>query len=177
MTRYTRQRIAYLSERLKEESGAPIAPPTPTDKRDYRQLSESGRENGLWYFEVTIDAMSIATNPTDVWYGCRREHFYAGALAQARGSGGLAFQYHGGVALDLNAGKVYVRGDNGWIDGAPGSSGGMAVKLGETYRCGVETTVLVHPLIDQGSVQINYGDQKFFYSMPEGYHPFSDGGK
>jgi hypothetical protein len=119
----------------------------------------------------------VSVTPTDVWYGCRREHAYAGGLVQVHASDRIAQEFHGGIALDLNAGKVYVLVDGRWTDGEPGTSGGLTVKLGETYRCGVETTALLKPLLDNGSIRINYGAKPFTYPMPEGYRPFIDGGQ
>ena len=76
---------------------------------------------------------------------------------------------HAAIALDLDAGKLYVRWDGLWHEGAPGSSGGIDVTPGQQYRCEVETTVLIQPLLMQGLLKLNFGDTQFDYEMPAGY--------
>jgi hypothetical protein len=56
----------------------------------------------------------------------------------------------------LDPGKLYVRKDGLWVEGAPGSSGGNDVMPGQPYQCGVETTVEITPLIEQGLVRVNF---------------------
>jgi uncharacterized protein YecT (DUF1311 family) len=186
VTRYTRRQNESLAARL-HGLDAPAAPPAaappaaaampPEDKSLYRLLSHSSRQQGLWYFEVTLNPPQVPT-PTDVWYGCRREHYYAGGLVQLHGANMPAPPFHAGIALDLAAGKLYVRDSLlGWSNGAPGTSGGSNMKLAENYRCGVETTALLKPLLDNGALRINLGDDKFFFPIPDGYRPFSDGGQ
>ena len=79
-----------------------------------------------------------------------------------------------GFALDLEAGKLYVRRNGAWPRGVPGSSGGMDLKLGRTYRCGADSTALVAPLVEKGFLQLNFGEKAFSYSMPDGYRPFAE---
>ncbi len=186
VTRHTEQRTATLESLLKNPSagdsnsvGDRATPgPVANDKKDYRLLSNTSRDKGLWYYEVTVNPAQIALfSPTTVWYGCRLEHQYAGGLFQVRQTDSMARATTGGIALDLDAGKIYVRVEGNWIIGNPGSSGGEDIQLGQKYRCGVETTALLAPFLADGSIRINYGELPFRYSLPDGYRPFSDGGK
>lgn len=187
VTRYTRRQNESLAAKLRGLEGAaapaveaPQPPPAavaPEDKSLYRLLTQTSRQRGLWYFEVTIVPEEFTT-ATDVWYGCGREHYHPGGYLQVHIAHAPVPPFHGGIALDLAAGKMYVRNSmQGWNDGEPGTSGGMNLKLGEEYRCGVETTALLKPLLDSGSLRINLGDEKFYFPMPDGYRPFIDGGK
>jgi uncharacterized protein YecT (DUF1311 family) len=182
VTRHTQQRTATLERMLEKPSvnDSQKTPPAPVanDKLDYRLLSKTSRDKGLWYYEVTVNPAEIAPYaPTTVWFGCRLEHQYAGGLFQVRAKRIIGQPMIGGIALDLDAGKIYVRIDGRWIVGEPGSSSGEDIKLGQQYRCGVETTALLAPLLANGSVEINYGKTSFVYLLPAGYRPFSDDGE
>jgi len=185
VTRHTQQRTAELELMLEpplndSSSSSRIAAPAAVanEKKDYRLLSKTSRDKGLWYYEVTVNPTEIALySPTTIWFGCRLEHHYAGGLIQVHASDSIAHPMTGGIALDLDAGKVYVRIDGRWIVGEPGSSGGEDIRLGQQYRCGVETTALLAPLLANGSLVLNYGKAAFVYVLPAGYRPFSDGGE
>lgn len=186
VTRHTQQRTATLERMLEKPSvddsqsaSQKTAPaPVANDKKDYRLLSKTSRDKGLWYYEVTVNPAQIAPySSTTVWFGCRLEHQYAGGLVQVHAQDTIARPMIGGIALDMDAGKIYVRIDGRWIVGEPGSSGGENIHLGQEYRCGVETTALLAPLLASGSVEINYGKTSFAYLLPAGYRPFSDAGE
>ncbi len=175
----------YEADRTAELNGLPTggSSPAPAVARAPDISQAPGRYNvfwefpvrtGRWYFEVTIDRSKISvTDPTVVWWGCRRDRTSIGSLTRVHVTDTNEPIQHGGIALDLVAGKLYVRKDGLWVEGAPGSSGGSDVTPGQPYQCGVETTVELTPLIEQGLVRVNFGDSNFEYALPSGYAPLS----
>jgi uncharacterized protein YecT (DUF1311 family) len=204
VTRYTRQRTAEL-DRMSAEAAAkaapasppvevyrapPNSPPAPTaspppvkavmDGGDYQRFANGAPERGRWYFEVAVDGGGIASfSPTALWVGCLENKTKStyGSLGQIRATDTAYQPARVGVALDLESGHVYMRRNGTWLDGPPGSSGGMPAKLGRPYRCGIESTAPVGPMIERGLVRINYGDAVFMYAIPDGYQPLADAGR
>lgn len=187
VTRYTRQRTAELNRMLArftpqaQPKAAPAAEPRQSavshTQADYRVLSKESKEKGRWYLEITVNSGEIAGfSPTALFLGCIEEKVRAnfGTLAHIRGSDTSLPIMRYAYALDLEAGKLYVRRNGTWNRGTPGSSGGMDLKLGRNYRCGADSTVLVAPLVEKGFLQLNFGEKAFAYSMPDGYRPFSE---
>jgi hypothetical protein len=84
---------------------------------------------------------------------------------------------HLGFALDLVAGKLYIRINGEWKDGAPGSSGGIDVTPGQPYLCGVEASVPVDVLIKESMLRVDFGSTAFEYSLPAGYRALSEAPK
>jgi uncharacterized protein YecT (DUF1311 family) len=190
VTRYTRQRTAELDRMLtdisyepqnKKTAEAPWQPRTNTVKyveTDYQIWSKGDKTTGRWYFEVTVDTGSIAGfSPTALWMGCadRKSGEAFGSLSQIRGSYTGAAVSRMGYALDLESGKLYIRRNGAWSRGTPGSLGGLDLKLGRPYRCGVETTVLIAGLADKGYLEVNFGEKPFAHSIPDGYRPYTEG--
>ena len=184
-TRYTRARTIALDAALDALPGHAAtsnadqrAHPAPIGAQsEYQVLSNSSRSSGHWYFEVTMSPKDIAITPTAVWWGCRIGYQSYGSLSQIHAADSALPLARGGIALDLEAGKLYVRKDGIWVHGAPGSSGGVDLSPGRPYRCGLETTVALAAMITNGSLRLNFGQEKFDYAMPDGYRPFSDGGQ
>ena len=188
VTRYTRQRTAELDRMLGKVSPPASGKPIPTEEAkqpgfsrtlaDYRVLSKENKEKGRWYLELAVNSAEIAKfSPTALFLGCADENASNtfGTLFHVRGSDTSAPVIRFGFALDLESGKLYLRRNGTWTSGAPGSSGGMDLKLGRAYRCGAESTALVAPLVEKGFLQLNLGDKTFAYSMPDGYRPFTEG--
>lgn len=189
VTRYTRGRTAELVYMLAQitpvlqtqptPAAGPVQPAVSHDLSDYQMFSAARAEHGRWYLEVTIDIGKIAGfSPTAVMVGCWDQtpggHSY-GNLIQARASDTSGPILRKGFALDLEDGKFYSRTDGNWQGGAPGTSGGYdGLRLGRFYRCGVDSTTMVAPLVRNGYLDINFGEKPFFYQMPEGYRPLSE---
>ncbi|OGP68866.1 MAG: hypothetical protein A2W27_01350 [Deltaproteobacteria bacterium RBG_16_44_11] len=191
VTRYTRQRTAELDRMLtdlslkSEVKETPTVPAQPASKKvknvqgNYAMWSTNNKTSGRWYFEVTINRADIAKfSPTALSIGCtdRKFHTTSGVLYQIRSSDTNAPVFREGFALDLESGKLYLRGNGTWYKGVPGSSGGLDLKL-NPHNCGIETTVLIAPLIEKGYLQLNFGEKPFVYSIPDSYRPFVEGGK
>jgi uncharacterized protein YecT (DUF1311 family) len=177
-THYEADRTAELNRLLPSSSSpAPAVASAPAIGQAaglYNVLSGVPLRTGRWYFEVTIDRSKISMiDPTVVWWGCRRDRTSIGSLTRVHGTDTNEPVQRGGIALDLVAGRLYVRKDGLWIEGAPGSSGGNDVTPGQPYQCGVETTVPITPLIEQGLVRVNFGNSNFEYGLPSGYSPLS----
>lgn len=182
-THYELDRAAELERRLSGSPG-PAAPvgerrpavsPPAGEASTYNVLSRATLRTGRWYFEVTIDRASIsASAATAVWWGCRLEHISSGSITHVHSTDTAAPMVRGAIAIDLEAGRIYIRRDGVWVQGAPGSSGGDDVTPGQRYRCGIETTVPVGPLLDAHQLQLNFGDAPFDYALPEGYRPLAD---
>ncbi|MCX8069076.1 MAG: lysozyme inhibitor LprI family protein [Thermodesulfovibrionales bacterium] len=183
VTRYTRQRTMELermasdiaSKSQKNKASVPAQSfPKPAD---YKLWAAGSPSSGLWYFEVTVDVGAIAGfSPSALWMGCfdrKAKHAY-GTLFQIRACDTDGPLVRMGYALDLASGKLYLRSDGKWVYGAPGSSGGMDLKLGTIYGCGIETTALIAPLIDKGYLQPNFGEKQFTYAVPDGYRPLAE---
>jgi uncharacterized protein YecT (DUF1311 family) len=187
VARYTQNRSSYLDGLLRKDSTSgeipaktPANATPPEQSAAYESISRTGRQTGLWYFEMTISRFVLKTeNPFDVvaiWAGCRRPHWHGGATTRIIPAMTYA-AVHIGIALDLNAGKMYMLGPQGWVNnGEPGSSAGLDVKLGQLYRCGLESAIPLRPLLDDHTLDINYGEHGFYYQIPDGYRPFADGG-
>jgi uncharacterized protein YecT (DUF1311 family) len=192
VTRYTRQRTAELGRMLTDLSPKPQgkeSPPVPSQppwntvrhvETDYQIWSIGGKTTGRWYFEATVNPGGIAGfSPTALWMGCSdmKSGNTHGTLSQIRSSDTNSPIYRMGFALDLESGKLYARRNGTWSKGSPGSSGGLDLKLNRPYRCGMETTVPIAPLVDKGYLQVNFGEKPFVYSIPDGYRPLIEGGK
>lgn len=133
-------------------------------------LSDEVVRTGLWYFEVTIDKARIGTTGRAmIWSGCDDHHLTAGSVVWVRGGHLASLPTHLGFALDLVAGKLYVRSRGEWKDGPPGSSGGLDVTPGQSYRCGVEASVPIAVLIKESMLRVDFGSTPFDYSLPADY--------
>jgi len=80
-----------------------------------------------------------------------------------------------GVALDLDAGKLYIRVDGGWRQ-QPGSAAGLDLKLGRPYVAKLTSSVPLGPYLDRGLVEVNFGQHAFTYALPDGYVPLDNVG-
>jgi hypothetical protein len=166
---------------VKEEKQTMDGPKPSSDLKkhnisEYRFYSQN-KTAGRWYFEVLVNVGEIAkTSPTALFIGCidERVDMAYGDLSQIRSLDQSEPIKRFGFALDLEAGKLYISNNGVWTNGEPGTSGGMDLKLGHPYKVGIETTVLIEPLVYSGYLQFNLGEKAFNYSMPNGYRPFSE---
>lgn len=193
VTRYTRQRIAALDHMLAQQSQPRSQPKlpsqaeelrvfpylrAPTDPSAYRIESPREFQHGRWYFEVNVRPADIARlAPTAMWLGCTEmpRRTQVGHLLHIRPLVvGMPDNVLIGFALDLVDARFYVSMQGEWRNGAPGSSGGLPTMPGRTYRCGLESTVEVAPLINNKLIDVNFGDHPFMYVVPAGYRPIAD---
>jgi len=78
-----------------------------------------------------------------------------------------------GVAVDLDAGRLYRHRDGNWLGGVvPGSPRGVELRRDAEYVAELSSSVRLEPLLQQGIVRLNYGDQPFERPPPAGYRGF-----
>ena len=167
VVRFTNQRVTELE--------TPAAAPRPAAMAEdvYEVYGPGSRSTGKWYFEVAVDQGAVArTAETALWVGYLGPEVNSGRLLRVRKLDAQRGVVTIGVAIDLQAGKVYTRNDGQWF-AAPGSAGGLDVKLARDYRAGVTSSTSLTPLVRGGMVKINFGDQPFVYSLPDGYRPYN----
>ncbi len=169
VVRFTTERARELDARLAK----PNLEPPPTETADvYELAAPTPRATGRWYFETAVDISDLArSNEQALFIGVRTDTQSIGTLMAihrrdvARGSVNI------GVAVDLDAGKLYIRDNGLWRGGGPGSSGGQDLKLGRPYRGWVSSSVALGRALDARTLAPNFGQNAFTYSLPDGYLP------
>ncbi len=186
--RFTRQRVSELTamvarkERpVPEPKPAPVGPsparitlPPPEQHALYEIHSPMSHSKGKWYFEAYINRGAIAKVADATFaFGIMGsvENFHT--TVNVRRQWVNASPVRLGIAVDLDNGKYYSSVNGAWKD-APGSAGGMDVKLGRSYRVAVESSVSMAGFTRDGIIQVNFGEQPFAYAMPAGYRPFAE---
>lgn len=183
VTRYTQYRAVELEQMLsnrKAASSAPsdLAPQTPpkAEQSKYQFASPTVRNQGHWYFDVTVYARDIARLGFNaLWLGCweKETNTSAGMIVYVRDEKGAPGKVTYGFALDLDAGRLYISMNGAWPNGEPGSARGIPAKVGGEYRCGVESTMPIGPLVERGLLAVNYGiPNSFPYRIPSGFLSF-----
>lgn len=76
-----------------------------------------------------------------------------------------------GVAVDMDAGKLYFSRNGAWLNGQPGAGGGVPLTRGQTYHL---AAVLSASSSSAGtdSWTANFGKTKFRYAMPRGFKSY-----
>lgn len=183
VTRYTRYRAVELEKMFSNQKAAssepndlaPQAPPK-TEQSKYQVASPSVRNQGHWYFDVTVYARDIARLGFNaLWLGCweGKTNTSTGMIVYVRDEKGAPGNVRYGFALDLDAGRLYISMNGAWPNGEPGSAGGIPAKVGGEYRCGVESTMPIGPLVERGLLAVNYGiPHSFPYRIPSGFLAF-----
>lgn len=183
VTRYTRFRTAELEKLFADQKSVHAKSnelayqlPKKTEQSKYQIVSPSIRNQGHWYFDVTVNARDIARLGLNaLWLGCweGKTNSSVGTLVQVRDVKGASGNVRYGFALDLDAGRLYISLDGAWPNGEPGSIRGVAAQAGGEYKCGAESTMPIGPLIERGLLTINYGiPHSFPYRIPSGYLAF-----
>lgn len=176
VVRFTRARVAQLEDMLAsasvDEEGE--GEDDLADNARYEIISPNTHSTGKWYFEVRMDRGAIAKQAeTALWIGVASESGGGlGNLINIRKTSARASPLVYGVAVDLAQGKVYSRQNGTWAD-APGSSGGLDIKLGRPYSAEVTSSAEMGAMLDGELIVANFGDAPFAYSLPDGYRPFS----
>lgn len=183
VTRFTRYRAIELEKLLSNLKAASSAPndlasqsPPKTEQSKYQITSPMVRNQGHWYFDVTIYSRDIARLGFNaLWLGCREgaTNTSTGMIVYVRDEKGAPGKVTYGFALDLDAGRLYISMNGAWQNGEPGSARGIPTKVGGEYRCGVESTMPIAPLIERGLLAVNYGiPNSFPYRIPSGFLSF-----
>jgi uncharacterized protein YecT (DUF1311 family) len=205
VVRFTSQRVAELQAQYdtvmraravaaappakSETPASPSAPKTfdellqylrrtsPLSQDVYDVVAQRTPSAGKWYFEATIQVGEIAeTSEASIFIGATGHgaSSIGGIQAIRRHSIG-APAINVGIALDLDDGKLYVR-RNGLWDSAPGSAGGLDLKLGRPYQAKLSSSVSLTPYLDKNLVEVNFGQRPFTYALPDGYVALDPGG-
>ena len=172
VTRYSKVRTIELDDMMTQHKFKIAAAAHP--QQDYQLTSNKLRESGFWYYEVKVNAGAISRSGSAIiWSGCGEEktHSAAGVTFRIRPGQNLGETLIG-IAIDLEQGKFYHSENGVWQDGEPGSSGGLDIKLGRTYRCGIDSSELVKPLLEKQYLDVNFGERPFIYEPPQKYAPY-----
>lgn len=186
--RVTAERQAELSERLTRiASGGPPpltvprpAPPSfPLDLRhlpgrftaDFDLSGQTPRASGKWYFEAVLDIPKLGPHDQQpIFVGVRSTTTLFQVLRAAPIKCNCEDRLINlGFAVDLDAGKIYMRDNGAWQKGGPGSAGGSDLKLGQWYLATMYRDVDLTPLVKSGVVDLNLGQKPFAYAVPDGY--------
>lgn len=174
--RYSKARVVELNGMIeKQKSLISIASHPP---QDYIHYSEVAHEHGLWYFEVLVNVGEIArTTPVDVTSSCRpsnpNEYLPSvGFHTTYKPMVNITGENLIGLAVDLNKGKLYSSMNGIWQHGKPGSSDGMDISLGRTWRCGIQSNEPVENLLKRKFIEVNFGGKPFVYAPPPEYKAY-----
>jgi uncharacterized protein YecT (DUF1311 family) len=184
VVRLTNDRVQALNNYQKSNSVAPVSAPTPGADGEpiYDLFTREPKTRGKWYFEVKVDEPAIqkqaeATFSTGVIQaadepGSTNPNGYSyGELITVRRIDKVVEVYTLGFAIDLDNAKFYTSRNGAWAGGAPGSSGGMDLLRGRSYRGELTSSVSLNSLLNSHLLNVNFGDRGFTYHLPDGYSP------
>jgi uncharacterized protein YecT (DUF1311 family) len=173
VVRFTRARTAQLEDMLANRNEAVDleAQDELANNALYEVFSKRSPNQGKWYFEVFLNGGEIArqaeTAAVVAFSSANARH---GALLNFRKRDIGAAPTVVGLAIDLDNGELYYRFDGAW-QAAPGSAEGEDIKLGQSFRAEVSTSVALDRLVDADLIRVNFGDEPFTYDIPAGYQP------
>jgi hypothetical protein len=152
-------------------------------RRTYEITSLESRRNGKWYFEVFVDATQLAfAMDALIFVGFQSGSGDVGRLIKVRPDGGtvgslilLPAKKLVGLAIDLDAGQVYIRENGKWITGAPETKVGIAVPKNGPIKAMISSSVAINTAIDQNLVRLNFGTAPFTDGLPTGFSPYRTG--
>ena len=186
IVRFTRTRVTYFENRLTAQSSpvaaqslqyprSAMAPASAENEDQYEIRAQHGHSRGRWYFEVKVAAGEIAKKvETTVQMGFSTPGLTVGRLLNLRKRDSETPTVRLGFALDLDNGKYYAHTNGVWRNGSPGSAGGIDVKLGREYRAVISSSTPLSELVDEGLINLNFGQRSFDYAMPAGYRPVAE---
>ncbi len=191
VVRFTDRRVAELQAQtaaLKQPQAATGQPAAPAALPALAPQAASGAEvydvvarnqpaNGKWYFEVHLDESAIAqAGSATIFIGVHGQDVgNVGTLQAIRKRNIGQPPSTIGLAVDLDGGKIYVRFNGAWRE-APGSAGGLDVKLGRSYQAKLSSSIPLGQLLDGGQVDVDFGQHPFAYAIPDGYVPLDTQG-
>ena len=143
----------------------------------YDVVARNQPATGKWYFEVRLDESAIAqAGSATIFVGVHGADFgNVGTLQAIRKRDIGQPPSTIGLAVDLVAGKLYVRFNGAWRE-TPGSAGGLDVKLGRPYQAKLSSSIPLGQLLDGGQVDVDFGQHPFAYAIPDGYLPLDTQG-
>lgn len=185
VVRLTNERVQALENYQKTNKLAPAADSAPASGDGellYELVSNEPKTNGKWYFEVKVDGAAIQKlAEVTLFLGVAQSQPEQGAAnenGQATGSfvmirkntknpdsGTLGF------AMDLDNGKLYTSQDGSWEGGTPGTSGGLDLLRGRTYKAYLNSSSAINQFLKTNALEMNYGGHGFLYHVPDGYKP------
>lgn len=184
VVRLTDERVQALYSYQKSDSVSPTPPPTANSDSSpvYELYRREPRTKGKWYFEVKVNEPAIqklaeATFSTGVVQSEAAE----GASNERGGSYGSLITvrridknveiYTIGFAIDLDNGKLYISNNGNWVEGTPGSSGGVDLLRGRAYKGEFTSSLSINQFLSTHTLDVNFGDRAFAYHLPDGYSP------
>jgi uncharacterized protein YecT (DUF1311 family) len=184
VVRLTNDRVLALYSYQKSNSVAPASPaPAGSDSAPlYDLFTREGKTSGKWYFEVKVDEPAIQKVAEATFSaGVLQSAPQAGASNAQGGSYGnlitirridkVVELYTLGFAIDLDNGKLYLSKNGDWYEGKPGSSGGLDLIRGRSYKGELSSSVSINPFLSSHTLDVNFGDRAFAYHLPDGYSP------
>jgi len=189
VVRFSNERARELERRIAAPpSAAPVMGPRPVAPSAaplasaasaahiggnvYDLVARTPRSTGKWYFESEVNIGDLAReSERALFVGVRTQSQSIGTLLtlHKRDVGRDALNI--GVAVDLDAGKLYIRENGKWRGGGPGESGGQDLKLGRPYQGWISSSTALDQAIQRHSLDTNFGQRAFVYAVPDGYRP------
>nr|WP_246463309.1 lysozyme inhibitor LprI family protein [Nitrospirillum iridis] len=171
--RFTNERAAQLAAEQAGKAPAPEAQEGSASSGDlYEIWGKQPVSTGKWYIEATIDMGAIAHRAeTALFLGVESREGSYGTLMQLRHNRANEPKHVVGLAVDLDAGWVYLRPDGQWRGGAPGQTGGIQTPPRLPTRIGLTSSVAMGDLVKDGLISVNFGERPFLYAVPDGYRP------
>jgi len=165
----------------------------PTTSSDYLEQSSRSHKSGKYYFEIVIDEAKVGQITSNVitrisdgtrWHGGGHKietrdlilHFSStdsvriigGDMGNSRIPKVII-----GLAVDLDAGYLYLHRDGIWLDDAfPDSGRGIKIESSDNITAEVTSTVSLQTLINNGALKINFGGDRFTKFQPSEYRGF-----
>jgi hypothetical protein len=123
------------------------------------------RDSSRWYYEITFRQLD---SPQHFGLGCG-EFVHTVTLIPRVHEPPITL----GVAVDLDAGRIYVNDNGRWKPGAPGGDAGVPLTTGPLYSCGVASSKNLRELVERRALEANFGaGGSFLLPVPEGYIGF-----
>lgn len=185
VVRLTDERVQELNNYQKANSvaSAPTVPSAVSDANPvYELYTRDAKTSGKWYFEVKVDEPAIqklaeATFSTGVVQavaanGASNERGGSyGSLITIRRIDKNVENYTLGFAIDLDNAKLYISQNGSWMDGTPGTSGGLDLLHGRAYKGEFTSSTSLNQFLSAHNLDVNFGDRAFAYHLPDGYSP------
>jgi uncharacterized protein YecT (DUF1311 family) len=185
VVRLTNERVQALENYQKTNKVVPAADPVPAageGEAIYDVVSNEPKTSGKWYFEVKVNGAAIQKlAEVTLFIGIAQSAPDPGATnQQGQASGSFVMIRRNnqtpesgtlGFAMDLDNGKLYASQDGAWSGGVPGSSGGLDILRGRTYKAYLNSSTAINQFLQVHALELNYGDHAFLYHLPDGYKP------
>ena len=175
---HDRDRIFLLQSMLL--AGAPKVPSTfDVNSSEHQFISKFVKNTGLLYFEVTVNGAGISHNEsTALAVGCAEKSRSKGNVVLIYAKPNLHYESSIiGFAMDFYNDRFYYSQNGQWQNGYPSIAGGAKTNYGSRNKtevvCAVHSTTPINSLLDQGVLDVNFGEQPFVLPLPQGYQALS----